>query len=50
MKKENILLLNQDLSLTNGLKISGNKKRVHFNWNLNELFESKMNEFVDIEG
>lgn len=30
-----------DVILNNGIKISGNKKRIHFNWNLNEFFESR---------
>lgn len=28
-----------DIILYNGIKISGTKKRVHFNWNLDEFFE-----------
>lgn len=32
-----------DIILYNGIKISGTKKRVRFNWNLDELFESYNN-------
>lgn len=44
MKKINKVSFNEmDVLLHNGIKISGNKKRIHFNWNLDEFFESYNN-------
>lgn len=42
MKTINKVSLNEmDIILNNGVKISGEKKRVHFKWNLDEFFKSQ---------
>ena len=41
MKEINKVSCNEiDVLLHNGVKISGEKKRVHFKWNLEEFFEN----------
>ena len=42
MKKINKVSLNEmDILLNNGIKISGERKRIHFKWNLDEFFKSQ---------